>query len=73
LAEEISIDWREERVLVLSQQEGDRRDHDHQDRDEEVQVLPLLAEELVKPDVVVMRELVGQHHQVRQGFASLEL
>jgi hypothetical protein len=73
LAGEILIDWREEQVLVLSQQEGDRRDHDHQDRDEGVQVLLLLAEALVRLGVVVMRELVGQHRQVQQGSASLEL
>jgi hypothetical protein len=67
---EILIDWREERVLVLWQQEGVRRDRGHQDRDEEVQVVPLLVGELVKVDVGVMRGSVEQHRQDQQVSAS---
>jgi hypothetical protein len=73
LAVEISFGWREERVLVLWQQEDVQQDRGHQDPDEAVRVVPLLVEELVRLGVVVMRGLEGQHHLVQQEFASWEL
>jgi hypothetical protein len=73
LAVEISFGWREERVLVLWQQEDVQQDRGHQDPDEAVQVVPLLVEELVRLGVVVMTGLEGQHHLVQQEFASWEL